>query len=94
MHGADGNAVAKDDVVAPPKHLQWIGSPRWSRHHDRMASMSALVSAKGRIFYVMDEGSRISIQLPPKWTSLPVMHLMDSPFETAPSLNGTVTSGH
>ena len=68
MHGADGNAVAKDDVVAPPKHLQWIGSPRWSRHHDRMASMSALVSAKGRIFYVMDEGSRISIQLPPKWT--------------------------
>jgi outer membrane protein assembly factor BamB len=68
LHGADGNAVAKDDVVAPPRHLQWIGSPRWSRHHDRMASMSALVSARGRIIYVMDEGSRISIQLPPKWT--------------------------
>ena len=30
-----------------------------------MASMSALVSAKGRLFYVMDEGSRVSIQLPP-----------------------------
>ena len=68
MHSAEGNAVAKDSVVAPPQHLQWIGSPRWSRHHDRMASMSALVSAKGRIIYVMDEGSRISIQLPPKWT--------------------------
>ena len=68
LHSAEGNAVAKDSVVAPPQHLQWIGSPRWSRHHDRMASMSALVSAKGRIIYVMDEGSRVSIQLPPKWT--------------------------
>ena len=67
LHDAGGNAVAHDSVVGPPRHLQWIGSPRWSRHHDRMASMSALVSAGGRIFYVMDEGSRVSIQLPPKW---------------------------
>ncbi len=67
MHNADGNAVAHDTVVGPPRHLQWVGSPRWSRHHDRMASMSALVSSKGRLFYVMDEGSRISIELPPEW---------------------------
>ena len=67
LHDASGNAVAHDDVVAPPKHLQWVGSPRWSRHHDRMASMSACVSSGGRMFYIMDEGSRISIQLPPKW---------------------------
>ena len=67
LHDASGNAVAHDDVVGPPRHLQWLGSPRWSRHHDRMASMSALVSAGGRIFYIMDEGSRISIQMPPKW---------------------------
>lgn len=68
LHDAGGNAVAHDDVVGPPRHLQWLGSPRWSRHHDRMASMSALVSAGGRMFYIMDEGSRISIQMPPKWT--------------------------
>lgn len=67
LHDASGNAVSHDDQVAPPRHLQWLGSPRWSRHHDRMASMSALVSAGGRLFYIMDEGSRISIQLPPKW---------------------------
>ena len=67
LHDASGNAVAHDEVVAPPKHLQWVGSPRWSRHHDRMASMSACVSSGGRMFYIMDEGSRISIQLPPKW---------------------------
>lgn len=68
LHDAGGNAVAHDDVVGPPRHLQWLGSPRWSRHHDRMASMSALVSAGGRLFYIMDEGSRISIQMPSKWT--------------------------
>ncbi len=67
LHDASGNAVAHDDVVGPPRHLQWVGSPRWSRHHDRMASMSALVSTGGRMYYVMDEGSRVSIQLPPKW---------------------------
>jgi len=68
MHSASNNAVARDDVVGPPRHLQWLGSPRWSRHHDRMASLSAMVSAQGRVFYIMDEGSRISIQLPPRWT--------------------------
>ncbi len=67
LHDSTGNSVANDDVVAPPRHLQWVGSPRWSRHHDRMASMSALVSTNGRMFYIMDEGSRISIQLPSKW---------------------------
>lgn len=67
LHDASGNAVAHDEVVNSPRHLQWVGSPRWSRHHDRMASMSALVSTSGRMFYIMDEGSRISVQLPSKW---------------------------
>ena len=68
LHDSSGNAVAHDDAVGPPQHLQWVGSPRWSRHHDRMASMSALVSSGGRMFYIMDEGSRISIQMPAKWS--------------------------
>ncbi|HYF00515.1 MAG TPA: class I SAM-dependent methyltransferase [Planctomycetota bacterium] len=67
LHGPDGNPAARGTAITPPRHLQWLGSPRWSRHHDRMASMSALVSDQGRLFYVMDEGSRISILLPPKW---------------------------
>ena len=67
FHGPDGNAVAQDERVGPPTRLQWLGSPRWSRHHDRMASMSALVSGGGKLFYIMDEGSRVSIQLPSKW---------------------------
>jgi len=67
LHDASNNAVAKDLVVGPPRRFQWQASPRWSRHHDHMASTSACVSASGRIFYILDEGSRASIQLPSKW---------------------------
>jgi outer membrane protein assembly factor BamB len=64
LHGADGNMVSKDDLIGPVKHYRWIGSPRWGRHHDTTASMSAMVSANGRIFYILDEGPKESIELP------------------------------
>ncbi len=67
LHGADGNAVARDDVVGPPRHLQWLADPRWSRHHDRVSSVNACVSANGRLFTIVDEGSRASIMLPAHW---------------------------
>jgi outer membrane protein assembly factor BamB len=67
LHDPSNNAVAHDDAVGPPRHFQWVGSPRWSRHHDRMASMSAMVVAGGRIFTIMDEGPRSSILLPAEW---------------------------
>jgi outer membrane protein assembly factor BamB len=67
LHSANGNPVSQDTAVGPPENLQWVGSPRWSRHHDRMSSISGMVSNNGRIFYIMDMGSRISIMLPPKW---------------------------
>ena len=67
LHGPDGNPTGKDTLVAPPKRLQWLGAPGWARHHDHMASMTSLVSANGRLFYILDEGSRASIQLPSHW---------------------------
>ncbi|MHC4463929.1 MAG: outer membrane protein assembly factor BamB family protein, partial [Planctomycetota bacterium] len=67
LYDASNNAVAHDSVVGPPRRFQWLGSPRWSRQHDHMASMSACVSASGRIFYIIDEGSKVSVQLPSKW---------------------------
>ena len=66
-HDAGGNAVSHDKEVGMPERLQWLGSPRWSRHHDRMSSLSAMVTSHGRLFYIMDEGSRISILLPSKF---------------------------
>ena len=67
LYDATGNAAANDSLVGPPRHVQWIGSPKWSRHHDHLPSLSALVSAGGRVFYVIDEGAKASILLPPKW---------------------------
>ena len=67
LHGPDGNPVADDSLVGPPTRLQWLGSPAWARHHDHMASMTSLVSAKGRLFYIFDEGPTASIQLPSRW---------------------------
>jgi outer membrane protein assembly factor BamB len=64
LYNEEGTMVSNDELVGPVKDYQWIGSPKWGRHHDTTASMSALVSANGRIFYVMDEGPTESIQLP------------------------------
>lgn len=63
-YDSKGNPTCRDMLVGPPSRMQWVGSPRWSRHHDRMSSVSAKVSAGGRLFYIMDEGSRISILMP------------------------------
>ncbi len=67
LHDADNNAVARDDVVGPPHHLQWVASPKWARSHDHLASLSALVSANGRIFCIVDEGSTAFVTLPSRW---------------------------
>jgi len=67
LHDASNNVVAHDDRVGPPRHLQWQCGPRWSRHHDHMASVSGMVSTGGRVFYILDEGSRVSPQLPSDW---------------------------
>ncbi|MBN1420697.1 MAG: PQQ-binding-like beta-propeller repeat protein [Planctomycetes bacterium] len=67
LHDPSNNAVAHDSVVGPPHHLQWVGSPRWTRHHDRMSSLNAAVSAGGRVFYILDEATPASILAPPRW---------------------------
>ena len=67
LHDSSNNAVAHDDLIDPPRRLQWSGSPRWSRHHDHMSSVSAVVSSGNRVFYIFDEGPRSSIFLPSQW---------------------------
>ena len=70
LHGADGNAVAQDSVVGPPEHFQWIADPMWMRSHETDSSISTLVTARGRLFAIVDEAP-ISLAgqhpLPDKW---------------------------
>lgn len=67
LYDASSNAVSRDRVVAPSKFLQWFCGPRFGRQHEHMSSFSALVSDAGRIFYIVDEGSPVSIMLPSDW---------------------------
>ena len=67
LHDASGNAVANDTQVGPPRHIQWWASPKRSRHHDSLASMSAMVSAGGRVFYILDEGPIGLMHCPSQW---------------------------
>ena len=67
LHGPDNNAVADDQVVGPPRHIQWIGEPRFSRSHDHLASVSAMVSSGGRLFSIVDTGSIAFAAAEPRW---------------------------
>jgi outer membrane protein assembly factor BamB len=67
LHGPDNNAVAQDRVVGPPRHFQWIGDPRFSRSHDHLASVSAVVTAGGRLFSIVDMGSIAFAGSRPDW---------------------------
>lgn len=67
LHGPDNNAVSRDRVVGPPRSLQWVSDPAHGRHHDFLASLSAMVSANGRQFSIEDHAPALSINLPAEW---------------------------
>ena len=71
LHGADGNPVARDRVVGPPQHYQWVSWPMWQRSHETDSSVSTMVTAQGRLFFIVDEAP-ISLagdnDLPDKWS--------------------------
>jgi len=67
LHSPSNNAVAKDTVVGPPKRVQWICGPQWARSHDHLSTTSAMVSAGGRVFYIIDEGPTAFAAMKPRW---------------------------
>ena len=71
LHGPDNNALAVDTRVGPPRGMQWIAGPLWTRHHHHdkgtAPTVRAIVSAKGRIFYVVDEATAANIAVPHRW---------------------------
>jgi len=64
LYGPRGTSVSQDRQAGHPRGLRWTGGPFWARTHEHTASMTAMVSAVGKVFYVMDEGPVESIQLP------------------------------
>jgi outer membrane protein assembly factor BamB len=69
LHNASNNAVAEDTAVRPPRRMQWVAGPLWCRSHEFVSSFAAMVSAGGRVFYVLDEGLTgvTDPRLPERW---------------------------
>ena len=67
QYDATNNPVGEDPGTGLPRHFQWAGKPLWSAAHESMASLNAMVSSGGRLFYIIDEGPRASVQLPSDW---------------------------
>jgi len=71
LHGPDNNAVADDRAIGPPRRMQWLAGPRWTRHHHAdkgtYPSVRAVVSARGRLYYMVDETRSSSRSVPSTW---------------------------
>jgi len=67
FHDASGNAVAHDEVVGPPGRIQWTAEPRYMRSHEHIPGVYALVSARGLIFYIVDQAPIGFIKQSPQW---------------------------
>ncbi len=70
LHGPDGNPVAADTVVGPPRHYQWIAGPDWLKSHETVSSITTMVTSGARLFYIEDQGpTSLAGQhdLPDKW---------------------------
>lgn len=55
-HGADGNMVSRDQAVALPAGLRWVAGPAQDAGGKRWYNDHVLVSARGRYFYLRDDG--------------------------------------
>ncbi len=68
-YDAGNKAASNDTRVGPPRHIQWEAGPRVMRSHEIETGLSGLVSANGRIYYVLDEGpiGITDARFPAKW---------------------------
>ena len=69
LYGPGNNAVSRDTAIGPVASLKWNCGPLWSRSHEFTSSVNILVSAGGRVFYVVDEGitSVTTPDIPERW---------------------------
>ena len=66
LHGPDNVAVSQDRRVGISRSLQWYMPPRWSRHHNLPAGFNGMVTADGRVYYLVDEAPNSELG-PGKW---------------------------
>ena len=67
LRSANNNAVSRDTAVGPPRHVQWIFEPKWTRSHHKLNSVSSVVTAKGRMFHIFDKGPVPALDLGADW---------------------------
>ncbi|MDY0166740.1 MAG: PQQ-binding-like beta-propeller repeat protein [Thermoguttaceae bacterium] len=69
-YDAGNTGASKDARVGPPNHLQWEAGPRFMRSHEIETGLSSIVSAKGRVYYILDEGPLgiTDARFPAKWS--------------------------
>ncbi len=107
LHDAGGNAVGSDRLVGPPARLRWTAGPLWARSHGWTPSVSAMVSANGRLFTICDETLTCADgTAPSKWFLIardafngvllwkrPVPDWDSKSFSGTPDTGGGVTTG-
>ena len=71
-YDAGNRGASRDTRVGPPNHLQWEAGPRFMRSHEIETGLSSIVSTKGRIYYILDEGPLgiTDARFPAKWSLL------------------------
>ena len=71
LHGPDNNAVAKDTVVGPPRHIQWCSEPMWGRDHHAekgtYPTVRTVLSSKGRLISLIDRTETSDMTVPSDW---------------------------
>ena len=87
LREADNNAVSRDTAVGPPRHMQWVGGPVWSRSHMAIATVNSMVTARGRIFTIEDRATVENPFLPGRFALIARdafngVVLWEYPFET------------
>ncbi len=68
LHSSDNNAVSRDELKAIPRALQWIEGPLWLKSHELSAALSAMVTARGRLFTILDESAPGMSHMPDRWS--------------------------
>ncbi|NLS98012.1 MAG: PQQ-binding-like beta-propeller repeat protein [Planctomycetaceae bacterium] len=66
-YDASNNAVAHDEVVAPPGRVQWVDGPHFMRSHEHVPGIYCVVSSGGRIFYILDDVKTNALRATPHW---------------------------